>query len=142
MELTKKTTPVRYRITKATVDAELFSLEIEAAVACGYLQAADILVMDNAANHTGKCNTVLEDWLWNDYGVFALFLPARTPEWNPIELLWNCLEERLKNFDWERVRGPRRVVKAAKRVLDGITHPEVSSFYEASGVFTLHKHNK
>ena len=137
----KKTTPVRYRITEATVDADLFSLEIEASIASGFLRAGDILVLDNATNHTGKSNTVLENWLWEDYEVFALFLPARTPEWNPIELLWNCLEARLANYDWERVRGPKRVVKATIKVLEGITHAEVSSFYKKSGVFNLHKNN-
>ena len=137
----KKTTPVRYRITEATVDTDLFSLEIKASIASGFLRAGDILVLDNATNHTGKSNTVLENWLWEDYEVFALYLPARTPEWNPIELLWNCLEARLANYDWERVRGPKRVVKATIKVLEGITHAEVSSFYKKSGVFNLHKNN-
>jgi transposase len=55
--------------------------------------------MDNAANHTGKENTVLEDWLWEEHSIFALFLPAQTPEWNPIELVWNCLAQQLKHYD-------------------------------------------
>jgi hypothetical protein len=36
----------------------------------------DVLVLDNAANHTGKGNTVLEDWLWEEHMVIVLFLPA------------------------------------------------------------------
>ncbi len=71
-----KQPPVRYRITESTVDAELFTIEIEDAVASRFLRPGDILVMDNAANHTGKENTVLEDWLWKEYSIFALFLPA------------------------------------------------------------------
>ncbi len=93
-------------------------------MASGFLQSNDVLVMDNAANHTGKENMVLEDWLWNEHSIFALFLPARTPEWNPIELLWNCLSMRLKHN--------------ATYILDNITHWEVESFYQKSGVFTLH----
>ena len=43
------------------------------------------MVLDNAAIHTGKENTVVEDYLWDTYGIFLLFLPARAPEWNPME---------------------------------------------------------
>jgi hypothetical protein len=81
--------PVRYRITDATVDAYLFLLEIEAAIAMRFLMAGDVLVLDNAATHTGKENTVLEDWLWEEHSVLVLFLPARVPKWNPIKLMWN-----------------------------------------------------
>ncbi len=80
-------------------------MEMEDAVASGFLRPGDVLVMDNAANHTGKENTVLEDWLWNDHYIFALFLPARTPEWNPIELLWICLSMRSKHNDWDNIHG-------------------------------------
>ena len=62
---------------------------IEAAIAMRFLREGDVLVLDNAANHTGRGNTVLEDWLWEDHSVLVLFLPARAPEWNPIELMWN-----------------------------------------------------
>jgi hypothetical protein len=39
-------------------------MEMEDAVASGFFYPGDVLVMDNAANHTGKEKTVLEDWLW------------------------------------------------------------------------------
>ena len=68
-----------------------------------------------------------------------LFLPARTPEWNPIELVWNILEERLKNYDWRTVCGTDRVVKATATVLNRITHKEVEKLYNKSGVFNYHK---
>ena len=138
--ISRRSTPVRYRITESTVDAEIFALEIEDAIASRFLRAGDVLVMDNAANHTGKENTVLEDWLWEEHSIFALFLPARAPEWNPIELLWNCLTQRLKHYDWEHLHGSYRVVRAAIYILDRITHGEVERFYERSGVFTLHGH--
>ncbi len=74
--ISRQSTPVQYRITESTVDAELFALEVEDAVATRFLWPGDVLVMDNAANHTGKENTVLEDWLWEENSIFALFLPA------------------------------------------------------------------
>ncbi len=72
----RRSTPLRYRITDATVDADLFSMEIEAAIAIRFLRAGDVLVLDNAAHHAGKGNTVLEDWLWTEYSELVLFLPA------------------------------------------------------------------
>ena len=71
---------MRYRITDTTVDANLFSLEIQSAIAHRYLQAGVVLILNNAANHTGKDNTVLEEWLWTEHMVLVLFLPAHAPE--------------------------------------------------------------
>jgi hypothetical protein len=136
-----RSSPVRYQITDATVDADLFSLEIELVIALRYLQAGDVLVLDNAADHMGKGNTVLEDWLWEEHLVLVLFLPpARAPEWNPIELMRNCLTQRLKYFDLLNTTSSHRVVKAAMTILDSITHEEIYRFYRKSGVFDLHGH--
>ncbi len=121
------------------MDTEIFALEIEDAIALRFLRAGNVLVMDNALNHTGKKNTVLEDWLREEHSIFALFLPARTPEWNPIELLWNCLTQHLKHYNWEHLHGLYCVVCVAIHILDRITYGEVE-FYEYSGVFTLHGH--
>ena len=138
----RKSTPVRFRITEATVDAELFAMEIEASVASKFLRAGDVLVLDNAANHSGKENNVLEVWLWEYHRIFVLFLPARTPEWNPIELVWNCLAARLTNYDLQYVHGSNRVVKASVDILSKVTHLEIESFYCKSGVFENHRKSK
>ena len=137
-----RSTPVRYRITDTTVDADLFSMEIESAIGMRFLRAGDMLILDNAANHTGKGTSVLEEWLWQEHMVLALFLPARAPEWNPIELMWNCLAQRLKYFDLSSITGSHRVVVAAATILNEISYEEIYRFYKKSGVFTLHGHKK
>jgi hypothetical protein len=119
------------------VDIKLF---VKDAIALRFLRADDVLVMDNTANHTGNENTVLEDWLWEKHSIFALFLPARMPKWNPIKLVWNCLTEQLKHYDWDRLSTLYRVVHAAIYILDCITHDNVERFYKKSGAFTLHGH--
>ncbi len=101
---------MRYRIMDATVDANLFSMEIEFAISHRYLRAGDVLILDNAAIHTGKDNSVIKEWLWEEHMVLVLFLPARAPEWNPIELMWNCLTQRLKFFDLSSLNGTHQVV--------------------------------
>jgi hypothetical protein len=118
----------------------MFALEIKDPIVSRFLRAGDVLVMDNAVNHTGKENTVLEDWLWEEHSIFTLFLPARAPEWNLIELLWNCLTQRLKHYDWDHLHRSYCVVHATIYILDRITHGEVKRFYKCSGVFTLHGH--
>ena len=115
-------------------------MEIESVIGMRFLRAGDVLILDNAANHTGKGNSVLEEWLWEEHMVLVLFLPARSPEWNPIELMWNCLTQRLKYFDLTSLTGSNRVVTAAAAILDWISHEEIYRFYKKSGVFTLHGH--
>ncbi len=95
---------MRYQITDAIVDADLF-METEAAITKRFLREGDSLVLDNAANYTGKRNTMLENWLCEEDSVLVLFLPERAPEWNPIELMWNCLTHQLKYFDLTNVTG-------------------------------------
>ncbi len=45
---------MRYRIMDATVDANLFSMEIESAIVHRYLRVGDVLILDNAAVHFGE----------------------------------------------------------------------------------------
>ena len=101
-----------------------------------------MLILDNAANHMGKDNSMLKEWLWEELMVLVLFLPARAPEWNPIELMWNCLCQRLKYFDFLTLLGSHRIVAAAATILDKITHEEIFRFYWKSGVFNLHGHKR
>ena len=106
--------------------------DIEGAVASRFLSAGDVLVLDNASYHTGKGNNILANWLWKYFGVFVMFLPARTPEWNPIELVWATLVKRLKSFPlcnlYKRM-GVDSVAYAANKILGEITHQEVAKFY-------------
>ena len=55
-------------------------LQIQLAVLTGFLLPGDILVLDRAAIHIGGCNETLQDWLWDNFRVFILLLPARCPE--------------------------------------------------------------
>jgi hypothetical protein len=102
--------PVRYRITDDIVDANLFLMVIDSAIVNKFLQVGGVLILDNTTNHTGKGNSILEEWLWEDHMVLVKFLPARAPEWNPIKLMWNCLPQCLMYFDVSSLTGTHRVV--------------------------------
>jgi hypothetical protein len=119
---------------------QIFFDGIEAAIAIRFLRAGNILVLDNAANHTGKGNTVLKNWLWEEHSAVVLFLPAQALEWNPIELTWNCLTQRLKYFNLSNVTVSHHVVESAATILESITCDKIYCCCENSGVFNLHSH--
>jgi transposase len=72
---------------------------IEAAVAVGFLKGGDILVLGNASIHgKGDKQYIPRGLLWKSFGIFVVFLPTRTPEWNPTELVWRMLVQHLKYY--------------------------------------------
>ena len=91
----ERSTPMHYSITQGNNNADNFALQVQLAVASGFLKPYDVLVLDRAAIHTGGQNASLKELLWDEYRIFILLLPARTPEWNPIELVCNILVSRL-----------------------------------------------
>lgn len=48
-------------IHENTNDADRFAFELEYCIQSGFILAGDILVLDNAAIHTGGENSILED---------------------------------------------------------------------------------
>jgi hypothetical protein len=124
--------PVLFRIHEGNNNAEEFAYDVEAAILCGYLRPGDFLVLDNAAYHMGKENEVLEDWLWEDHGIMLIFLPPRSPEWNPIELVWAILVRRLRTRDIVQARemyGTNASANVAADILGNISLDEVKGCY-------------
>ena len=87
--------PLRYGTTEGVNDATNFAIQVQMAVMSGFLLPYDVLILDRTEIHTGGPNAKLEDWLWDNFRMFMLLVPARTPEWNPIELVLNILVQRL-----------------------------------------------
>ena len=76
----------------------------------------------------------MEEYLWNYHGIFLQFLPTRSPELNPIELLWNILAQRLKHLPIGR-EGPctNRVAHAAVMLMNAFTHDDVDGCFKKCG---------
>ena len=115
----------------------MFLSDIEAAIRDGFLRRGDVLVLDNVAYHSKKHAARLADWLLERFCIFVLFLPPRTPEWNPIELLWAYLTRKLGLYPLSVIRAEMRaknlavdaVAYVAKVILEGIDHDHVKKCY-------------
>jgi transposase len=91
-------TPFFFHLGKQSNNSEAFGEAVDDAIAHGFLKKGDVLIMENATMHRFKENKVLKEYLWEEFGIFVLTLPTWSPEMNPIELLWNTLVMRMKQF--------------------------------------------
>lgn len=85
-------------------DSAAFLLFLEEGlILSGWFEPGDILIMDNTAIHTGGEAVIVEDLLWNrqvngaPLHVLVVCLPTRSPELNPIELLFHVLARRIQS---------------------------------------------
>ncbi len=94
------------------------------------------MVLDNAAIHTSKGNKYLENFVWHELGVFILFLPTLSPEWNPQELGWRVMVRGMQSYPLCVLREVDRHTPAfaANEVLSTITHGCVCGFFRKSQV--------
>ena len=78
----------------------------------------------------GECSS-LEDFLWEEHNILIVYLPARTPEWNPIELIWNLLIRRLGLIPLHVLHIYKKdaVAHCATKILSEITHEDVYKTY-------------
>jgi transposase len=59
-----------------------------------YLKQGSIVVLDNASYH--KSEQLLK--LFHSHKISLIYLPAYSPDLNPIENLWGTIKQRLRNF--------------------------------------------
>jgi hypothetical protein len=125
------TTPMAFKMHDGINDSEVFTDFILECVAFGFLQTGDVLVLDSAGIHHYQDASELETYLWSVHGIFLHFLPTRSPELNPIKLLWNVLAMWLKYIScMENGNRSHQVVDAACRIMDAITHEDVEKCFQ------------
>jgi hypothetical protein len=99
-------------------------------LSCGFLQPGDFLVLDNALIHHFQELTGLDAYRWTYHRIFLQFLPTRSPELNPIELV-----QRLKHFPLSDDYGPcmHRAACAAEMLMNEFTHNDVDACFHHCG---------
>jgi transposase len=75
-----------------STDTEVFRAYVQE-VLCPTLRADDVVIMDNLSPH--KSSQTLQ--LIQQVGAQVLFLPAYSPDLNPIEKMWSKLKESLRS---------------------------------------------
>ena len=92
------------------------------------LDYCDILVLDNAGFHHGHGGYALAEVL-DDIGLEVIWLPTYSPEFNPVELVFNKLRKIAKIEDI-RERFYINMHVAIFECLDQVTIHDIIGFYE------------
>ena len=125
-----KPAPIWMDIHPECNDTERFIDSVCTALDQGFWDPYDILVLDNAKIH----GEVIEKLLWQARRVLVIFLPTRSPEWNPKELVWALLVKRLSVYPIhvarERYNNSDVVALLARDILEDMTIEEVMRMYE------------
>ncbi len=96
-----KPSPIHYVIGKENGNSTSFAAYIMQLISNRWFEHGDVLVLDNAAIHSGGDAGNVEDYLWDTVvdgrplNVLVIFLPTRSPELNPIELVFHILARRI-----------------------------------------------
>ena len=92
----------------------------------GTLSAGDVVIMDNLSSHKSK--RVLE--LIEGVGARVDFLPAYSPDLNPIELMWSKVKSLLRKLE---ARNPEDLTKAIGTALGKVTSSDAIGWLSHCG---------
>ena len=101
----------------------------------------EILVMDNAGIHTGRESSDLEEFFWETIvdgrplHVLVIYLPTRSPELNPIELIFHIFTRRVRSYRMQQNSGPvdRAIIRYGTQVLKDISYETILRCYAHCG---------
>ena len=140
--LKKDVNPVSYGIIDVSTNAVYFQSFVRKLIETGVLVKGDIFVVDNCTIHCQGDNDELQEWLWNDFGIFMITLPPYHPELNPTELVFNGLTQRLRSADSRfQCINNENFIEWIEEILDGFTRSDMKKFYRKDGYY-LRSRNK
>jgi hypothetical protein len=94
-----------------------------------FLRHGEFVVTDNAVIHSQGNATVVEDMLWETIvdsrplHILFISLPTRSPELNPIKLVFHILAVRIRSFQyWTAGPCDKAVLFRAAQVMDDMTY--------------------
>lgn len=108
-----------------TTDTESFRAYVEA-VLVPTLRPGDTVVMDNLSPH--KSDPTLT--LILQAGAFVLFLPAYSPDLNPIEKMWSKIKNLLRAAE---ARTPADLITASGHALAKVTPQDALGWFASCG---------
>jgi transposase len=110
---------------EGATDTEVFAAYVRE-ILCPTLQPGDVVVMDNLAPH--KDPAVLE--LIAQRGAAVRFLPAYSPDLNPIEKMWSKVKGALRSLE---ARTQPSLHQAISLALSKITRQDAVNWFASCG---------
>jgi transposase len=110
---------------EGATDTEVFDAYVRQ-VLLPTVRAGDLLVMDNLSPH--KSEPILQ--LLAQAGVEVLFLPAYSPDLNPIEKMWSKVKTLLRSAE---ARTPADLGQAIGHALSRITRQDAANWFAHCG---------
>jgi len=106
-------------------DTDIFRAYV-ADVLCPSLRAGDIVIMDNLSSH--KSEPTLE--IIRASGAKVLFLPAYSPDLNPIEMMWSKIKTFLRA---KQARTQEALLEATREAFTMITRKDATNWFAHCG---------
>ena len=123
-----KEEPCAFMIGKQSGTSEVFMAFIQHLIESGWLGHNEVLVMDNCSIHSQASSKDIEEVLWNTVvhdrplQCVVLWLPTRSPELNPIELVFHILARRIRDFKYLEINdGSETIQDRAITVLENLS---------------------
>jgi len=110
---------------EGATDTEVFRAYV-AGVLCPTLRAGDLVIMDNLAPHKSEPTLALIAAA----GAQALFLPAYSPDFNPIEKMWSKVKAHLRSAE---ARTPEELIAAIAAALAQVTPQDAFGWFVSCG---------
>ena len=110
------------------VNADVFESFVEQ-VLCPTLHAGDIVVMDNLSSHKSERARVLIE----SRGASLVFLPPYSPDFNPIEMIFAKIKQRVRSLCCRSVSA---LWRATQSILDTVTQSDAANCFTHCG-YTL-----
>jgi len=110
---------------EGATDTEVFRVYVRQ-VLCPTLRPGDVVIMDNLSPHKSVETLSLIQQL----GAEVLFLPAYSPDLNPIEKMWSKLKEFLRSAE---ARSRPSLIEAIASALETIIAQDVINWLASCG---------
>lgn len=110
---------------EGATDTEVFRAYVEQ-VLCPTVRAGDLVVMDNLSPH--KSEPTLS--LLADAGAQVRFLPAYSPDLNPIENMWSKVKTQLRSAE---ARTESALIEAIASALKKVTRQDAANWFAHCG---------
>ena len=110
---------------EGAVDRRIFEAYIEQILGPS-LRPGDIVIMDNLASHKSQAAQEFVASRSADY----VFLPAYSPDLNPIEKMWSKVKQRLRSL---KARTQEELFAAIAKALDMVTADDVQGWFQSCG---------